>query len=69
MAQPTRVYRVTIGENDRLVRATHPSHALMHVARDIAAVCVATQDDLIECIEDGIKVEDLRQEQQEIPGT
>lgn len=64
MAAQTRVYRVTIGENDRLVRATHPSHALMHVARDIAAVTVATQDDLIDCLKDGIEVESIKHEQQ-----
>jgi hypothetical protein len=29
----------------------------MHVARDIARVGVASQDDLIECLADGIKVE------------
>ena len=69
MATQTRIYRVTIGENDRLVRAAHPSHALMHVARDIAAVAVASQQDLIECLEDGIKVENVRAEQAELPGT
>ena len=51
MATPTRVYIVTIGDCDRLVRATHPSAALMHVARDIAAVGVASQDELIDCLE------------------
>ena len=66
MAAQTRVYLVTVGENDRLVRATHPSHALMHVAREIAAVKVASQDDLIQCFEDGIKVETIKAEQHEL---
>ncbi|MFM2058427.1 MAG: hypothetical protein RLY71_2812 [Pseudomonadota bacterium] len=57
MATATRVYLVTIGEHDRLVRASHPSRALMHVAKDIAKVGVASQDELIECLSDGIKVE------------
>ena len=67
MAAQTRVYIVTVGENDRLVRASHPSHALMHVAKDIASVKVASQDDLIECFGDGIKVETIKAEQQELP--
>lgn len=69
MAAQTRVYLVTIGENDRLVRATHPSHALMHVARDIAHVKVAGQQDLIDCLQDGIEVESINAEQQELPTT
>lgn len=59
-----RIYMVTIGENDRLIRASHPSNALQYVARDIAKVRVATQDDLIECLNDGIKVETIKAEQQ-----
>lgn len=69
MPAPTRVYRVTIGENDRLVRASHPSHALMHVARDIASVCVASQQDLIDCLTDGIQIETIKHEQAELPET
>lgn len=69
MATATRIYIVTIGENDRLVRAAHPSHALMHVARDVAAVRVASQDDLIDCLKDGIQVETIKHEQQELPST
>jgi hypothetical protein len=63
----TRIYIVTVGETDRLVRAAHPANALMHVARDIASVRVAGQQDLIDCLEDGIKVEDIKAEQQELP--
>lgn len=54
MATPTRIYLVTIGATDRLVRAAHPASALMHVARDIAKVCVADQDDLVSCRINGI---------------
>lgn len=61
MSAPTRIYLVTIGGSDRLVRAAHPSQALMHVARDIAAVKVASQNDLIDCLADGIKVEEPAQ--------
>lgn len=41
----------------RLVRATHPGVALRHVAEDQFTVRVATQDDLISCIESKIGVE------------
>lgn len=61
-----RIYIVTIGERDRLVRASHPSTALQHVARDIAMVRVASQDDLVDCLKDGIEVETISGEQQEL---
>jgi hypothetical protein len=50
MAAGTRIYLVTIGAADRLVRASHPATALMHVARDIAKVKVASQEDIVEQI-------------------
>lgn len=58
MATQQRIYLVTIGESDRLVKASHPAAALMHVARHIASVRVATQTDLIDCLTDGVEVED-----------
>ena len=69
MKTASRIYLVTIGESDRLIRATHPAKALMHVARDIAKVNVATQQDLVDCLADGVKVEDAKPEQQELPTT
>lgn len=54
----TRIYIATIGETDRLVRAAHPAQALKHVAVDLIRVRVATQQDLVDCLNDGIKVED-----------
>jgi hypothetical protein len=65
----TRIYRVTVGENDRLIRAAHPSNALMFVARDLAKVRVASQADLVECLSDDIKIEDAKPEQTELPTT
>jgi len=62
MTTTARIYRITIGETDRLIRATHPSQALTFVAKDIAKVTVATQQDLIDCLTDGIKVEDAKAE-------
>lgn len=57
MATAQRIYLVTIGANDRLVRASSKSQALHHVARDISSVKVASQDMLVECMEVGVKVE------------
>ena len=57
-----RIYHITIGEKVRLVRAAHPSQALMHVARNIAKVSVASQEALVQCLQDGIKVETIGDE-------
>ncbi len=50
MATPTRIYHINLEGIPYLVRAAHPSAALMHVARNVASVRVATQDDLVNCI-------------------
>jgi hypothetical protein len=62
MATSTRIYKV----GDRLVRAAHPSTALMHVARETHPVRVATQDDLEDLLAKGVKVETVRHEQAEL---
>lgn len=62
MATPTRIYHINLEGIPYLVRAAHPSAALMHVARNVASVRVASQDDLVNCIADGIKVENAREE-------
>lgn len=67
MATPTRIYTVSDGSTDRLVRASHPSHALMHVARSAYRVRVATQEDLATRLPAGVEVEDIKHEQQELP--
>lgn len=74
MATSTRIYVVTDTTTDaerthRLVRATHPSTALTHVARSSFHVAVATQDDLERLLGDGVKVEHIRAEQSELPAT
>lgn len=55
-----RIY--TVCDNNtgttRLVRATHPNAALMHVARHTWAVRVATQTDLEQELKAGTKVEE-----------
>lgn len=55
----TRLYRATIGENDRLVRAASPAQVYSYIARELIKVRVASQTDLVECLSDGIKVEDI----------
>jgi hypothetical protein len=67
MAAPTRIYHVAVGDTVRLVRATHPSHAAQHVARDLIKVRVATHDDLEKLLPAGTPVEVIKAEQQELP--
>lgn len=62
MATPTRIYHVNVEDVQYLVRATHPSAALMHVARNISSTRVASQDDLVQCLSEGIKIENAREE-------
>jgi hypothetical protein len=52
----------------RLVRATHPANALRHVAEAQFAVAVASQDDLVALLGEGVKVEDIAAEQQQTAG-
>ncbi len=53
-----RIYSVTKDGVQRLVRATHPNPALMHVARATYSVRVATQADLEAAFKAGIPVEE-----------
>ena len=61
MATATRIYYINADGVERLVRATHPSAALMHVARDYT-VRVASQDDLVNCLIEGVKPENAKEE-------
>ena len=59
MATTTRrIYAVKAGDKTRLVRATHPNTALMHVARGQYSVRVATQTDLEVAFKTGTLVEE-----------
>jgi len=60
MATTTRIYTVSDGNTERLVRTTHPSHALMHVATAAYTVRVATQEDLETLLPAGVKVEQAK---------
>lgn len=52
-----RIYLVGHGQTMRLVRATHRSQALGHVARSIINVKVASQDELVHALANGIAIE------------
>lgn len=68
----TRIYKVASkleGVKPRLIRATHPSTALSFVANSQYTVSVARPDDLVELLTDGVSVESVAQEQQQIPTT
>lgn len=52
-----RIYIVGTGNGLRLVRAAHRAQALSHAARSVMSVKVATQDDLVMALSEGIKVE------------
>ena len=63
-----RIYTVKnkVDGSKRLVRATHPSTGLMHVAKNTFEVAVATQNDLEELLGAGVKVEHIRAEQTQL---
>lgn len=61
-----RIYLVTTHKGDRrLVRATHRSQAINHVARTLMEASVARQDELVELVSAGVKVESVRDADQD----
>lgn len=54
----TRIYLVTTAAGTaRLVKAAVPSQAITHVAKQIFSARIASQDDLVEALSNGIRVE------------
>jgi hypothetical protein len=53
----TRIYIVNGPTGTRLVKAAVASQAITHVAKSEFSAKVASQDDLVEAVSDGIKVE------------
>lgn len=53
----TRIYLVNGPTGSRLVRASVPSQAITHVAKQSFSASIASQDDLVEALSSGIKVE------------
>ncbi len=57
MATSTRIYLVNGPTGTRLVKASIASQAITHVAKSAFSAKVASQDDLVEAVSNGIKVE------------
>jgi hypothetical protein len=57
MATTTRIYLVNGPTGTRLVKAAVASQAITHVAKSAFSAKVASQDDLVEAVSNGIKVE------------
>jgi len=56
----SRIYLVGTPNGVRLVRATVRQQALSHAANQLLTVRVATQDDLVNAMEMGIKIENYK---------
>lgn len=57
MATATRIYLVNGPTGSRLVKATVASQAITHVAKSAFSAKVASQDDLVEALSNGVRVE------------
>ena len=57
MAAATRIYVVLTDTKQHLVRATNKVQAINHIARASITAEVASQDELIAAIGEGVKVE------------
>ena len=58
MATSTRIYIVTSTDGaTRLVKATVASQAITHAAKQSFTARVASQDDLVQALSSGVKVE------------
>ena len=64
MAQ-SRIYLVGTPNGVRLVRASVRQQALTHAANTLLTVRVATQDDLVNAMEMGIKIENYKAPEQQ----
>lgn len=57
MATATRIYLVNGPTGSRLIKATVASQAITHAAKSAFTAKVASQDDLVEALSNGTKVE------------
>jgi len=73
MATPNRIYLITVKQAEgapasgapRLVRAPNQAQAIRHVAADMLVADVASQDDLVMMLGQGVKVETSGRQQAE----
>jgi hypothetical protein len=56
----TRIYKVVSNSGAYLVRASTRSQAIAHVAKEEIIATVATQDDIVEMMGQGRKVQDVK---------
>jgi hypothetical protein len=61
-----RIYLVGTKDGVRLVRATVRQQALTHVANSLFEIRVASQDDLVDALQKGIKIEQYSGEQESL---
>jgi hypothetical protein len=57
MATSTRIYLVNGPTGTRLIKASVASQAITHAAKSAFTAKVASQDDLVEAVSNGVKVE------------
>lgn len=57
-----RIYLVSNGKDARLVRASNQAQAVRHVVRNTFTASVASQDELVDALGKGIKVEDASED-------
>jgi hypothetical protein len=57
MATTTRIYLVNGPTGTRLIKASVASQAITHAAKSAFTAKVASQDDLVEAVSNGVKVE------------
>jgi hypothetical protein len=59
-----RIYCVSDGNTDYLVRAYSRSQAIRHVATKKYQSRVATQEDIVRCLQAGVKIEAANESEQ-----
>ena len=59
-----RVYTVGVGNQVRLIRASNRRQAIAHVSLGIMTIRVATQEDIINQLNEGIPIENYTQSEQ-----
>jgi hypothetical protein len=64
MATATRIYLVNGPTGSRLIKATVASQAITHAAKSAFTAKVASQDDLVQALSSGVKVETYGEEAQ-----
>lgn len=57
MTTKQRVYTVGVGDQVRLIRATNRRQAISHVALGIMTIRIATQEDIINQLNQGVPIE------------